>query len=58
MDKTTALILSDAIDGFMEQAEGMSLVQLKELVQRKLAEQAAAPELLEAWAAVDEGGAR
>lgn len=60
MDATTALILSDAIDGFMEQAvpAGISLIELKVLVARKLAEQRVAPEVLAAWAARDEGRAK
>lgn len=58
MDDITALILEDAIDDAMEQADGLSQAQLKELVQRKLAEHAVAPELLEAWRIFDEGGAR
>lgn len=58
MDYVTALILADSIDDCLEAADSLSLVQLKELVRQKAAEQLVAPELLAAWAAVDEGGAR
>lgn len=55
MDDITALILEDAIDDAMEQADGLSHAQLKELVEQKLAEQLVAPELLAAWRLIDEG---
>ena len=58
MDNTTALILADSIDGFMEQADGLSQAQLKLLVEQKLGEQRVAPEVLAAWAALDEGRAK
>ena len=58
MDDVTALILADSIDGFMEQADGLSQAQLKELVRQKAEEQRVAPEVLAAWAAVDEGRAK
>ena len=58
MDKTTALILADSIDGFMEQADGLSQAQLKLLVRQKAEEQRVAPEVLAAWAARDEGRAQ
>ncbi len=58
MDKTTALILADSIDGFMDEADGLGLAELKLLVEQKLGEQRVAPEVLAAWAARDEGRAR
>lgn len=58
MDKTTALILADSIDDCLEAADGMSLVQLKELVRQKADEQMVSPEVRAAWTALDEGRAR
>lgn len=58
MDDTTALILSDAINDCLDAADGLSLDQLQELVRRRAEEQRVSPEVLAAWAALDEGRAR
>lgn len=58
MDAYTALILEDAIEDATEQADGLSLEQLQELVRQKAAEQMVCPEMRAAWAARDEGRAR
>ena len=58
MDNTTALILADSIDDCMEAADGLSLEQLQALVRQKAEEQRVAPEVLAAWAALDEGRAK
>lgn len=58
MDDVSEMILSEGIEDALEEAEGMSLVQLKELVNKRAAEQLVAPELLAAWAKHDEGRVR
>lgn len=54
MDDIAALILADSIEDVLEAADGLSLVELKELVRQKAAEQRVSPEVLAAWAALDE----
>lgn len=55
MDNTTALILTEAIEEVLEQADGLSQAELKELVEQKAEEQRVCLEVRAAWAAFDEG---